>query len=76
LEVCRQIRRLRWSYVHASQQRSGDQAKVNLQRTEIHSPVNGWVTNLLTQQGDYAMVGRNVISVVDADSFWVDAYFE
>jgi multidrug resistance efflux pump len=38
--------------------------------------VNGWVTNLLTQQGDYALVGRNVISVVDADSFWVDAYFE
>jgi multidrug resistance efflux pump len=53
-----------------------DQAKVNLQRTQIHSPVNGWVTNLLTQQGDYASIGRNVISVIDADSFWVDAYFE
>ena len=53
-----------------------DQAKVNLERAEIHSPVNGWVTNLLAQQGDYATVGRNVISVVDADSFWVDAYFE
>jgi multidrug resistance efflux pump len=53
-----------------------DQAKVNLKRTEIHSPVNGWITNLLAQQGDYATVGRNVISLVDADSFWVDAYFE
>jgi multidrug resistance efflux pump len=53
-----------------------DQAKVNLGRTEIRSPVNGWVTNLLAQQGDYATVGQNVISVVDADSFWVDAYFE
>jgi RND family efflux transporter MFP subunit len=53
-----------------------DQAKVNLERTEIHSPVNGWVTNLLTQRGDYAAVGRNAISIVDADSFWVDAYFE
>ena len=53
-----------------------DQAKVNLERTEIRSPVNGWVTNLLAQLGDYATVGRNVISVVDADSFWVDAYFE
>jgi multidrug resistance efflux pump len=53
-----------------------DQARVNLERTEIRSPVNGWVTNLLAQQGDYATVGRNVISVVDADSFWVDAYFE
>jgi multidrug resistance efflux pump len=52
------------------------QAQVNLERTQIHSPVNGWVTNLLAQLGDYATVGRNVISIVNADSFWVDAYFE
>jgi multidrug resistance efflux pump len=53
-----------------------EQARVNLQRTEILSPVNGWVTNLLAQLGDYANVGANVISLVDADSFWVDGYFE
>ncbi len=53
-----------------------DQARVNLERTEIRSPVNGWVTNLLAQLGDYANVGQNLISVVDADSFWVDGYFE
>jgi multidrug resistance efflux pump len=53
-----------------------DQAKVNLERTQIRSPVNGWVTNLLAQLGDYATVGRNEISITDADSFWVDAYFE
>ena len=53
-----------------------DQARVNLQRTEIRSPVNGWVTNLLAQLGDYANVGTNAISLVDADSFWVDGYFE
>ena len=53
-----------------------NQARVNLQRTEIRSPVNGWVTNLLAQRGDYAVAGQNKISVIDADSFWVDAYFE
>jgi multidrug resistance efflux pump len=53
-----------------------DQAKVNLERTELRSPVNGWVTNLSAQLGDYVTVGHNVISVVNADSFWVDAYFE
>lgn len=53
-----------------------EQAKVNLERTEVRSPVNGWVTNLLTQLGDYANTGQKVISVVDADSFWVDGYFE
>jgi multidrug resistance efflux pump len=53
-----------------------EQAQVNLRRTEIRSPVNGWVTNLLAQLGDYATVGQNKISLVDADSFWVDGYFE
>jgi len=53
-----------------------DQARVDLQRTEIRSPVNGYVTNLLAQLGDYAAAGTNEISVVDADSFWVDGYFE
>jgi multidrug resistance efflux pump len=62
------------SVAQAAAQRN--QAQVNLKRTQIHSPVNGWVTNLLAQLGDYATVGRNVISLVDADSFWVDAYFE
>jgi multidrug resistance efflux pump len=52
-----------------------NQARVNLERTTIRSPVNGWVTNLLVQLGDYAKVGDNIISVVDADTFWVDGYF-
>jgi RND family efflux transporter MFP subunit len=52
------------------------QARVDLERTEIRSPVNGWVTNLLAQLGDYANVGTNMISLVDADSFWIDGYFE
>jgi multidrug resistance efflux pump len=51
------------------------QARVNLERTQIRSPVNGWVTNLLARLGDYANVGQNEISLVDADSFWIDAYF-
>jgi len=53
-----------------------EQAHVNLKRTRIHSPVNGYVTNLLARTGDYASVGRNLLSIVDIDSFWVDAYFE
>ncbi len=48
----------------------------NLQRTEIRSPVNGWVTSPLAQRGDFATAGQNLISITDAGSFWVDAYFE
>jgi multidrug resistance efflux pump len=53
-----------------------DQARVNLERTQIRAPVNGWVTNLTAQLGDYASVGVNQISLVDADSYWIDGYFE
>jgi len=30
----------------------------------------------LAQRDDFATVGQNEISLVDADSFWVDGYFE
>jgi multidrug resistance efflux pump len=52
------------------------QAKVNLSRTRIVSPVNGYITNLQTRLGDYARAGERAISIVDADSYWIDAYFE
>lgn len=53
-----------------------DRARINMDRTEIRSPVNGWVTNLLAQRGNYATMGQTALSVVDADSYWVDGYFE
>jgi multidrug resistance efflux pump len=53
-----------------------NQAQVNLERTRILSPVDGYVTNLLAQLGDFVNVGANTISLVDANSFWVDGYFE
>jgi RND family efflux transporter MFP subunit len=53
-----------------------EQARVNLKRTHIYSPVNGYVTNLMARTGDYASIGRNLVSIVDVDSFWIDAYFE
>jgi RND family efflux transporter MFP subunit len=51
-------------------------AQLDLSRTVIRSPVNGYVTNLLAQLGDYANVAQKIISVVDADSYWIDGYFE
>jgi multidrug resistance efflux pump len=52
------------------------QAQVDLGRTRILSPVDGYVTNLLAQLGDYVNIGVITISVVNANSFWVDGYFE
>lgn len=52
------------------------QAEVNLKRTNVRSPVNGYVTNLTLRVGDYASTGMANLSIVDSDSFWIDGYFE
>ena len=52
------------------------QAEINLQRTEVRSPVDGYVTNLLMRVGDFARAGTANISVIDEQSYWIDAYFE
>jgi RND family efflux transporter MFP subunit len=52
------------------------QAEINLQRTKVRSPVNGYVTNLLMRVGDYAHQGSANISIIDTDSYWIDGYFE
>jgi len=52
------------------------QAEINLRRTQVLSPVNGYVTNLLMRVGDYAHQGEANVSVIDTDSYWIDGYFE
>lgn len=51
-------------------------AELDLDRTEVRSPVNGHVTNLLLQPGDYVSPGKAVVAIVDSDSFYVAGYFE
>lgn len=51
-------------------------AKLNLARTEVRAPVNGHVTNLLVDRGDYATAGHPMVAVVDSDSYYVAGYFE
>jgi multidrug resistance efflux pump len=51
-------------------------AQLNLQRTLVVAPVNGVVTNLELRPGDYFIAGREALALVDADSLYVDGYFE
>lgn len=53
-----------------------DQAKLNLERTVIRSPVDGWVSNLLIRPGDFAQIGAAKLALIDQHSFWVYGYFE
>ena len=51
-------------------------AEVNLDRTTIRAPVDGYVTNLRLRPGDYATTGATRVSVIDAEGFWITEYFE
>lgn len=53
-----------------------DAAVLNLDRTKIYAPVDGYVTNLSVRRGDYASAGAARIAIIDNRSFWVYGYFE
>ncbi len=53
-----------------------DRAKLDLERTEIRAPVDGWISNLLVRPGDFAHVGTAELALIDQHSFWVYGYFE
>lgn len=51
-------------------------ARLNLKRTEVRAPVDGWVSNLLVRPGDYAQAGQPKLALIDQKSYWVYGYFE
>jgi multidrug resistance efflux pump len=53
-----------------------DVAALNLTRSEIRSPVDGVITNLELEPGDYVSVGSAVMALVDSATLHVDGYFE
>ncbi|MBD1550100.1 HlyD family secretion protein [Pseudomonas typographi] len=53
-----------------------DAAQLNLDRSVITSPVNGFVNDRAPRDREFATAGRAVLSVVDSDSYHIDGYFE
>jgi multidrug resistance efflux pump len=53
-----------------------DTARLNLQRTNIVSPVDGYLNDRAPRTGEYTSAGHAVLAVVDMHSFRVDGYFE
>ena len=47
-----------------------------LDRTVIRAPVNGFVTNLTLDVGQYAAIGTKVMALIDSDSYRITGYFE
>ncbi|MVA18502.1 efflux RND transporter periplasmic adaptor subunit [Agrobacterium vitis] len=55
---------------------SRDVAKLDLDRTEVKSTVNGTVSNFSLQVGDFVNRGTATVAVVNTDTLRVEAYFE
>ncbi|MGJ3355326.1 efflux RND transporter periplasmic adaptor subunit [Providencia sp. Je.9.19] len=53
-----------------------EKAKLDLSRTQIKSPVNGFITNLSLRTGNYINAGSPLFAIVDKDSYYVIAYLE
>jgi multidrug resistance efflux pump len=51
-------------------------AKLNLSYTEMHAPVNGYITHLRLRIGSQAVANQALLALVDTDSFWMDAFFK
>ena len=51
-------------------------AQLNLDRTEVRAPVDGYVTNLDVRVGDYAATGSPRLALIDRHSFYIYGYFE
>jgi len=55
---------------------AAETARLNLKRTEVRAPVDGYITNLNVHPGDFASAGEAKLAVIDKNSFWVYGYFE
>lgn len=60
----------------AKAQATRDLAKLDLERTVIRAPADGWVTNLNVYSGEFITRGSTAVALVKQNSFYVLAYLE
>ena len=53
-----------------------DMAALNLQRTRVVAPADGYLSDLSLRVGNYVSAGKPVMALIDASSFRVEGYFE
>ncbi|MXP50446.1 p-hydroxybenzoic acid efflux pump subunit AaeA [Pantoea sp. Eser] len=53
-----------------------DLAKIDLERTTVKAPSDGWVTNLNVYEGEFITRGSVAVALVQQHSFYVLAYLE
>ncbi|MGL4723439.1 MAG: p-hydroxybenzoic acid efflux pump subunit AaeA [Scandinavium sp.] len=60
----------------AKAQATRELARLDLERTVIRAPADGWVTNLNVYTGEFITRGSTAVALVQKDSFYVMAYME
>ena len=50
-------------------------AQLNLVFTKVWAPADGYVTNLQLRVGDSAVASQPIVAIIDANSFYVQAFF-
>ncbi|MBI1682962.1 efflux RND transporter periplasmic adaptor subunit [Caulobacter hibisci] len=53
-----------------------DLAALNLSRTLVTAPADGFLSDLTLRTGDYVTAGKPVLALIDSRSFRVEGYFE
>jgi multidrug resistance efflux pump len=52
-----------------------EDARLNLEFTQVKAPVDGYVTNLNLRLGSQAVTNQPALALIDANSFWVHGFF-
>jgi multidrug efflux pump subunit AcrA (membrane-fusion protein) len=52
-----------------------DVARLNLDRTVVYAPTDGFLSDLTLRTGDYVTAGKPVLALIDSRSFRVEGYF-
>ncbi|ANE75743.1 Membrane fusion component of tripartite multidrug resistance system [Dickeya solani RNS 08.23.3.1.A] len=60
----------------AKAQAERELAKLDLARTVVRAPADGWITNLHVHVGEYITRGSTAVALVKKDSFYLLAYME
>ena len=71
-----QSREMRAQAALAEAQVAVDSAQLNLERSVIRSPVDGYVNDRAPRSQEFVSAGRAVLSIVDSASYHIDGYFE
>lgn len=52
------------------------QAELNLEFTQVKTPVDGYITNLNLRLGSQAVANQAVLALVDVNSYWINGFFK